>query len=149
MAKSQRSKDEAATFAAMAEADLIELRIRLQKEINVLVQDKGNKASSIQRITTELIKRQSPDAARIAITDHAVVRYIERLEGRDLEGVRTKIIEMVSRSIRRDREFLDDPVTGMVLACREGSNSVATILDKDAIRRPSLRQVKSALPGGE
>jgi hypothetical protein len=143
MSKSQRSRDEIAAFAAMAEADLLELRVRLQKEINVLVNERGAKASSIQRITTELIKRQSPDAVRMAITDHAVVRYIERLEGRDLEGVRTKILEMVSRSVRRDAEFLDDPVTGMVIACREGSNSVATILDKDAVRRPTPKLVKA------
>lgn len=107
---------------------MIELRATTNKTIQVLMNEKNACVGTIHRINAELTKRQSAEAHRVAVTDHAVVRYLERIDGLDLEGVRQKITEMARRAIRRDDQFLHDPITGMVLACRRGSDSIATIL---------------------
>ena len=131
MSKSQkRAKEETARFATMPEADLLQLRNVLHKEINVLINEKNAKVASIQRIGKELADRNSANADRVVVTDHAVVRYLERYHGIDAEHVRNKIVEMTKRAIRQDFEFLKDPVTGLIVVCKEGSQSVATIMDK-------------------
>lgn len=135
MAKGKKAKEERERFAGMPEGDLIELRAVLHREIAMLIQQKDQKVGSIKRIDTELAGRQHPDAERIVVTDHAVVRYLERMEGLDLESTRQKIAAMARRAIRRDDEFTDDPVTGMIVVRRAGSDSIATIMDGNALKR--------------
>ena len=135
MGKSKRHKEERDLFKSLPDGDLIERRNILHREVRVLMNDKNMKVGTIHRINAELESRQHAEAERIAVTDHAVVRYLERLEGFDLEGTRQKIMEMARRSIRRDDEFMDDPVTGFVVVRKKGSDSIATIMDKDAVRR--------------
>jgi len=59
------------------------------------------------------------------VTDHAVVRYLERIEGMDLESVRAHIRALAQQSTRRNGEFIDHP-SGLVLAKRE-KGAVATL----------------------
>lgn len=132
MAKGKRAKEESERFAGMPEGDLIELRAMLHREITMLVQQKDQKVGSIKRIDTALAQRQHQDAERIVVTDHAVVRYLERMEGLDLELTRQKIAAMARRAIRRNDEFTDDPVTGMIVVRRVGSDSIATIMEGSA-----------------
>lgn len=129
MTKSKRTKEERERFAQMPEADLIELRAVLHREISVLVREKDQKVGSIKRIDSELTKRRHPDAHRVIVTDHAIVRYLERMEGLDVEAVRRKVEEMARRAVRRDDEFMDDPQTGMIVVRRKGSDSVATVMN--------------------
>lgn len=132
MAKGKRAKEEREKFAGMPDGDLIELRAVLHREIAMLVQQKDHKVGSIKRIDTELIRREHLDAERIVVTDHAVVRYLERVDGLNLESVREKIAAMARRAVRRDDEFTDDPVTGMIVVRRIGSDSIATIMEGGA-----------------
>lgn len=135
MAKGKRGKEERERFAQMPEADLLELRAVLHREISVLVREKDQKVSSIKRIDAELLVREHAEAHRIVVTDHAIVRYLERVDGLDVEAVRQKIAEMGRRAVRRDEEFMDDPVTGLIIVRRENSDSIATIMPGDAIKR--------------
>ena len=135
MSTGKQKREERERFASMPDGDLIELRAMLHREISVLIQQKEKKVGSIKRIDDELANRKHHDAERIVVTDHAVVRYIERLEGRDLEDIRRKIADMARRAIRRDDEFTDDPVTGMIVVRRKGSDSIASIMHGGAEKR--------------
>lgn len=135
MSKSKKSKEESELFKTLPDGDLIERRSILHREVQVLMSEKNMKVGTIHRISKELEERQHSEAERIAVTDHAVVRYLERMEGFDLEGTRQKIMEMARRSVRRDNEFMDDPVTGMIVVRKKGSDSIATIMDGDAVKR--------------
>lgn len=132
MTKSKRAKEERERFKDEPTANLLELRKTLHKEVQVLMDEKNRKVGSIDRVNKELKSRQHESVEEIAVTDHAVVRYLERVKGLDLEGARQEIIEMANRAVRRDSEFLEDPVTGMVIVRRKGSASIATILERNA-----------------
>lgn len=125
--------EEKIRFKQMSESELLELRMVLLRECNVLSGERQRRIGSIHRINDELKSRKDAEgASRIVITDHAVVRYLERIEGMDIEAVRAKVRDMAARSQRRDAEFLDDSVTGFTVVRRDGSESVATIMRKKA-----------------
>jgi hypothetical protein len=137
LSKKARREAERERFKALPEGDLIEMRATLSKEVRMLVAEKERKSALIQRITNILLERRSTEVDRVVVTDHAVVRYLERVDGLDLEGVRQTITEIARRAVRRDEEFMDDPVTGLIVVRRIGSDSVATVMDKgSAARRP-------------
>lgn len=131
--KGARRKAEIERFNRMPEADLLELRNVLSREVQVLMEDKNRKIGQIQRINKILTERKSTEIDRVVVTDHAIVRYLERVEGLDLEAIRLKITEMTRRAIRRDQEFMDDPVTGFIVVRKDGSDSVATIMHNGAV----------------
>ena len=124
-------KAERERFGRMTESELMELRVVLMREMQVLQSERSRKAGTVARITAEIRQRKinaGPD--RIVITDHAVVRYLERIDGMDIEAVRQKVLDMARRAKRADSEFLDDEESGFRIVKRDGSESVATIIRK-------------------
>jgi hypothetical protein len=131
--KRAKKKAEREMFRQMPEADLLELRNATLHEIAVICEERNSKTGTLQRINQELGSRKSGEVDRVVVTDHAIVRYLQRVEGLDITRVRDKIVEMTRRAIRRDKMFMDDPETGLVIVRKEGSDSVATILEPGSV----------------
>lgn len=106
-----RAKDEARArqFAAasndlVAEAQNLEALpserlTSLRRDVSQLMSAHQREAKTLQniilRINRELIERGSIQGAEPMATDHAVVRYLERVVGLDIEGIRETIKEAI------------------------------------------------------
>jgi hypothetical protein len=62
-------------------------QVRLSKEINHLIQNVREIESKIKKLKVKKITNNS-----ITITEHAILRYLERVEGIDIERVKKDIV---------------------------------------------------------
>jgi hypothetical protein len=84
LSKKARREAERERLKALPEGDLIEMRATLSKEVRMLVGREGKK----HLIPAHHEYIANAGAPRLTVvTDHAVVRYLERVNGLDLEGV--------------------------------------------------------------
>ncbi len=83
---------------------------------------------------------------RISITDHAIVRYLERVLGMDMEAIRREIcppeVEKLARAIRSGNL----PVPGKRYRLAITNFVVTTILTPEG-RPPRARQNRQSIPG--
>ena len=126
---SKHNKLKRQELEAMTVADLMELRQVCEKKKSLLDRERNSLISSMTLITNELRKRKAGN--QLAITDHAIVRYLQRVEGFDIELRRQKIEAMVRRSVRINSEMLKDEETGLLIVQQEKTNSIATIIKED------------------
>lgn len=63
----------------------------LKNESNILGEEIEHKQKAIKRITSE-IKEIEGNGSHIKISDHAIVRYFERVKGYDIEEIEEEIL---------------------------------------------------------
>jgi hypothetical protein len=84
--------------------------------------------SRLGQITTELDRRAAQDALVPTISDHALLRYIERICGVDVEAMKAELLtETVVLAIKQGATAVKSPVGTMVIK----GNTVVTFLDPD------------------
>jgi hypothetical protein len=90
-------RPQAAAYHAEIEAIKAELRVRLEA-----VETKLQKVrSTIGAMEAELSRREAMDSIEPSVSDHAVLRYMERVHGIDVEQLRGLILtETVEKAIR-------------------------------------------------
>lgn len=88
----------------------------------------------LEAIRRETERRDTSTPSGIHITDHAVVRYLERVKGVDVSSVRAEIGELALRA-RSERDGRmgrrRDPTTGLVLGMDEEALHVTTVFGDD------------------
>lgn len=84
--------------------------------------------SRLGQIDTELRRREAHDAMVPTISDHALLRYIERIHGVDVEAMKAALLtETVVLAIKSGATAVKSPAGTMVI---KGS-TVVTFLDPD------------------
>jgi hypothetical protein len=87
-----------ATFPAMSSEQLASLRVDLGRVAQVKASEQTLAHSRIARITQIL---RSRTRSRWDVTDHAVVRYLERVKGIDLDAIRQEIASIIDGAAER------------------------------------------------
>lgn len=66
----------------------------------------------------------------VVVTDHAVLRYLERIGGFDIEGLRRQIADRLSKSALPGAQSVNIDGYRYVLRDADGTSVVTTVLDK-------------------
>lgn len=124
-----------AEIARMSDTDLLDLRAGFGQMLGKLTQIQQTLRSNSERIKTELKHRREGGRMKgdFVVSDHAVIRYLERHKGVDVQAIREELRE-IARNAKFERDqkrkagmFTHDD-TGVRLVYSEDRNSIATVL---------------------
>lgn len=126
-------------ITSMAEDDLLDLQTELGKAMGRCTQQIQRMRSNLTRVKNELRLRREGGRERgeMIVSDHAVVRYLERHKKFDVAAIRDEIRTVAKRSKsermeKRQGERLVDNETGLTMVYTHDRNSIATILSDTA-----------------
>lgn len=117
-------------LSEMTNDELVTKRVELGRKMNWLKQEMGKLHSKNDRIRDEL-KSRDPNL-EIEVSDHAVLRYLERAKGIDINAIRQEIRENIlagNGDVKvkgRAEGVLHD---GLVYVVVRGGNAVATVFE--------------------
>jgi hypothetical protein len=80
------------TIQEMGIPELETLRATINAELAALATDRRNKVTRLQSVEAEISARRKKPEVEPGVTDHALLRYMERVMGFDVEGLRQKIM---------------------------------------------------------
>lgn len=118
------------TMQRLSDEELKNLRHELGREIGLQARVINELRTRQDAVKLEIERRDTKTPAGIHISDHALVRYLERVKGVDVEGARAEIGEMAARA-QRERDGRTgrrrDSVTGLVIGVDEETTVVTTV----------------------
>lgn len=131
----QTLRDEAkAQLEAMSDSDLNNMCHELAREINARNQATNEVRIRLDWVRMEKERRRTSTTVGIHISDHAVLRYLERHKGVDTQAAREEIAAMGMRAgqlgsgnmyaRRRDEQ------TGLTMGINEETNIVTTVFNE-------------------
>ena len=127
-------------LAAMTDDDLADMTAQLSDRLQHLQQQTAIARKNLDRIKTERDIRKFNRSPRGApgISDHAIIRYLERIKGMDIEAIREELRTIALRAkYERDEnatsDRLTDEETGMTLIYSVDRNSIPTMLSTNAV----------------
>ncbi len=86
---------------ATNEARVIEKRMEFETVISISLAEIQKAKSQIGGLEAELARREAADAIEPTVSDHALLRYMERLYGIDIEACKKAILtDNVEKAIR-------------------------------------------------
>lgn len=112
---------------ALPDADLLQLLEANRVEIEPIALRVNRLKAQGDAIRKELGYRRFK-AQGYSVSDHAIVRYLERRMGVDVQAVREEIVEMVKRANGDGRRRFKDGETDIVFAVDEDQKVITTIL---------------------
>ncbi len=135
-AQERRSLLEAATRTVkeLSKEELINIRFELGREFNQQNTVLGDLSARLEAVTRELKGREEVwDGYRI--TDHAVVRYLERYRGVDVDAIRREIAKIANSARGADFGRRRHEETGATLGVdeRDGFKVVTTIFREEEL----------------
>lgn len=143
-----RSKAERARRRA-AQAEALEcIKTMTDEQLKNLASEIGREMGEQQRKTNllrvrleavriERERRRVVTSNGVHVSDHAVIRYLERHKGVDVQGAREEIAQMAARNgWRSDEEYgrAQDDETGIVVGFNGLKGIVTTVLDREERR---------------
>lgn len=90
--KLETMERELATLVAEYGAAIEALRTEMQERLQGPLERQGKVAAELASIRAELNDRRTRDAMVPTVTDHALLRYIERVHDVDVEAIRAAIL---------------------------------------------------------
>ncbi len=130
--RSDQTKQFAALVPTLSTEELINLRSEIYREIAIIQSSISDLKSRGDVVRAELETRADLEFNGFRISDHAVVRYLQRHKGMDMNAVRQEIADMAARS-RPSRTggvrtiTRTDDHTAMTLGISEGDRTVTTV----------------------
>jgi hypothetical protein len=120
-----------AAMTSLTDAELKNLRYEIGREIGIRAQ-----AVRLEAVKDEISRRGISTPAGVHISDHAIVRYMERVKGVNIAAVRAEIGELAARARsqkggRNGRRR--DEATGLVFGCDETVQHVTTVFSEDEL----------------
>lgn len=109
----------------MSDDKLLSLRADLGDELRILQSQTQRLRARMDRVKKELAFR---DRDETMVTDHAVVRYLERIEGRDIDALRATIRQIAFESEATDVQECRLHESGNRVIMNLVTNTVITIL---------------------
>lgn len=127
-------------ITTMADDDLLDLQTELGKAMGRGTQQLQRMRSNLVRVKNELrIRREGGRAeGEMIVSDHAVIRFLERHKKVDVSAIRDEIRVIAKRSKsermeKRQGERLVDSESGLTMIYTQERNSIATILSDTAM----------------
>lgn len=93
--KLEAMEQQISTDLASIKATVEAIRTEMQERLRVPLQRQEALAADLALIRLELEDRRKRDAMVPTVTDHALLRYIERVHGVDIEAIRAAILTPV------------------------------------------------------
>lgn len=133
----KRARQEAvAILAKLTDEELNNLRHEVGREMAMQSVKINELRARLDAIRLEVQRRNTSTPVGIHITDHAVVRYLERVKGFDVVAIRAEIGDLAKRAkTERDGRMgrRRDPDTGLVIGMDEMSEHVTTVFGDDEL----------------
>lgn len=131
----QASRDEAKVqLEAMSDSDLNNMCHELAREINARNQATNEVRIRLDWVRMEKERRRTVTSTGIHISDHAVLRYLERHKGVDTKAAREEISAMAGRVRQLDSGNMyarrKDDETGLTMGINEETNVVTTVFNE-------------------
>lgn len=98
-----------------------------EKEAGRIVRDIRGRLASVE----EQIRRLSEESAGVVVTEHALLRYVERVLGVDLEEIKKKILPPATEAAVKRFKGGTFPVEGTDFKVRAKNGAIVTILTDD------------------
>jgi hypothetical protein len=114
----------------LSESELMSLRFEIGQEINRLAAKRRAKLDLLALIKNEMAIRAETRQRNggFLVTDHAIVRYLERHKGLDIEAIKGEIFTLANAG--KEIEGSDRVKNGSaVLAIRKEARAITTILN--------------------
>jgi transcriptional regulator with XRE-family HTH domain len=111
--KQRREENGKQPLVDMDNHDLMTLRVTLNTELAVIKRQQSNVISKINQISNELRRRKSPGDT-VDVSEHAVVRFLERVHGINVKEIRRKIREAIPPDAVRGDKFTVDGITYVI-----------------------------------
>lgn len=134
VAKRRRKEERAVARAALEklpEADLINLTHELGRSIAQKGREATELRSRLDMVRLERERRNTLTSTGLHISDHAVLRYLERYRNIDTKEIREEIAAMAKRSGKLDsgEQYARhrDEETGITMGINGDSNIVTTV----------------------
>lgn len=122
-------------LAAMSDQDLIDLTVQLTDRLQKLQSETATTRRNLERVKVEkeIRKHNRSKRGSPGISDHAIIRYLERHKGIDIEVIREELRQIALRAkYERDEnatsDRLYDEETGLTLIYSIERNSIPTVL---------------------
>ena len=113
----------------LSDSELMSLQAEIGREMKNLGKRIGSKRSTLQLIKNELGRRSSErrSTGGFLVSDHAIVRYLERCKDMDIEAIRQEIFALAKKGKRVDGtdRFKNG---GAVFAINQDHLSISTIM---------------------
>ena len=128
-----------AALANISDEELLDMRIAYAQELNRCVSISQALRGNIEHVKSELKRRREGgfvDGIPYVISDHAIVRYLERHKDIDIPAIREELRQIAARAKfeRTEKRLTDrirDPETGIVFIYSRTGHAIATILPPD------------------
>ncbi len=133
----KRVREEAmAQLMTLTTEQLNNLRHEIGREMGIQSRHINDLRIRLDAVRTEMERRSTMTTPGIHISDHALVRYMERIKGVDVRAIRDEIGAMALRA-RTERDGRTgrrrDPATGYTLGVDETTTVVTTIFQDDEL----------------
>ena len=139
-----------ASIETLSDAELKNLAFELGREMGARSLEVSELRLRLEAVRAERERRRTTTSEGICISDHAVLRYLERHKNLDVSAAREEIVAMARRAGKFDSGAVyatrTDEESGMIMGINELSGVVttvfnereATIMDvpKRVLRRP-------------
>lgn len=124
------------TIAQMSDDDLRNLRAEIVREESVAWSVVNEVKRRKDMICKELDRRARPPTSHgLGISDHAVVRYLERHKGMDIAAIREEIGELAAKaSGGRSDKYGIRKGDGLAFAVDDETGHVLTVLSDDMVK---------------
>lgn len=117
------------TLRDMGQKELERLIGVLTAELTDINQTRKRKAASLAEVQAELTRRKDGTKFQPSLSDHALLRYIERFCGFDVEALRARLMTdgLVTALRAGAAKYTENQVTYLLR-----DNTVVTIVDREA-----------------
>ena len=132
------------SLQVLPDADLVNMSHELGRAINQKAREVTELRGRLDMVRMERERRDTLTSTGIHISDHAVLRYLERYKGVDTKEIREEIAAMAKRSGKLDsgEQYVRhrDEETGITMGLNGVSNIVTTVFtEKENGVFPSAR----------
>lgn len=119
------------TIDAMTDDELNNVAFELGREMAARSQETNELRKRLTKVQGEKERRRTVTSVGICVSDHAVLRYLERHKGLDVAAVREEIMRMAGRVARLDSGDIHatrhDEVSGLTIGLNEVTGVVTTL----------------------
>jgi hypothetical protein len=124
------------------EADIASIKAEMATRLSGVEGEAQRLRTRLGQINAEIMRREAMDAMVPTISDHALLRYIERICGVDIEAMKAELLtNAVVMAIKAGASAVKSPVGTMVIK----GNTVVTFLDAEM--RPKRKTPKRQKAG--
>lgn len=123
-----------AIIQAMGDDELRNMRNEIGRELNQQAKLMNEIRTRLDAVKSEIERRRTGTSIGVQISDHAVVRYLERYKGLDMAAIREEIVSMARRAgkLGSGDQYArrTDEETGMTMGLNEITGVVTTMFSE-------------------